>query len=48
MLALMTMAHERDMTFNDFVTEILERAVADLKKEVETHGAEAVRSRLGR
>jgi hypothetical protein len=48
MLALMTMAHERDMTFNDFVTEILEQAVADLKKEVETHGAEAVRSRLGR
>jgi hypothetical protein len=48
MLALMTMAHERDMTFNDFVTEILEQALANLKKEVETHGAEAVRSRLGR
>jgi hypothetical protein len=48
MLALMTMAHERDMTFNDFVTEILEQALADLKKEVETHGAEAVRSHLGR
>lgn len=48
MLALMTMAHERDMTFNDFVTEILEQAILNLKKEVETHGAEAVRSRLAR
>jgi hypothetical protein len=48
MLALMTMAHERDMTFNDFVTEILEQAIVNLKKEVETHGAEAVRSRLTR
>jgi hypothetical protein len=48
LLRLMTMAHERDMTFNDFVTEILEQALADLKKEVETHGAEAVRSRLTR
>lgn len=48
MLALMTMAHERDMTFNDFVTEILEQAIVNLKKEVETHGAEAVRSRLAR
>lgn len=48
MLALMTMAHERDMTFNDFVTEILEQALVNLKAEVETHGAEAVRSRLAR
>ncbi len=48
MLALMTMAHERDMTFNDFVAEILEQALANLKTEVETHGAEAVRSRLAR
>lgn len=48
LLRLMTMAHERDMTFNDFVTEILEHALAELKAEVETHGAEAVRSRLSR
>jgi hypothetical protein len=48
MLRLMFMAHERDMTFNNFVTEILEKTLVDLKKEVETHGAEAVRSRLTR
>lgn len=48
LLVLMTMAHERDMTFNNFVTEILEQALANLKTEVETHGVEAVRSRLTR
>jgi hypothetical protein len=50
MLRLMVMAHERDMTFNDFVTEILEQAIAQaqLQGELEINGNDAMRSRLTR
>jgi hypothetical protein len=45
MMALFMMAHERDMTFNDFVTEVLEQQLNVIHKDLEHHGSEYVRKK---
>jgi hypothetical protein len=45
MLKLFMMAHQRDMTFNEYVTEMLEQQLGIIKKELEVHGADHVRKK---
>ena len=45
LLELFKLAHSRDMTFNDFVEEILREKLAEMEQEVTTHGAEYVRNK---
>jgi hypothetical protein len=43
MLVLMTMAHERDMTFNDFVEDIIRKTLADLETRAAVEGLDQIR-----
>jgi hypothetical protein len=43
MLVLMTMAHEQDMTFNDFVEDIIRRALADVEARATVEGLDQIR-----
>jgi hypothetical protein len=43
MLVLMTMAHERDMTFNDFVEDIIRKALADIEARADVEGLDQIR-----
>ena len=45
LLELFKLAHSRDMTFNDFVVEIVTEKLAEMEQEVATHGAEYVRQK---
>ena len=45
LLELFKLAHSRDMTFNDFVEEILREKLAEMEQEVARHGAEYVRQK---
>jgi len=45
LLTLFKLAHQRDMTFNDFITEILTEHIAVINQEVADHGAEYVRQK---
>ena len=45
LLELFKLAHSRDMTFNDFVVEIVTEKLAEMEQEVATHGAEYVRNK---
>jgi hypothetical protein len=43
LLELFKMAHARDMTFNDFVVEIVSDKIAVMNQELKDHGAEYMR-----
>lgn len=43
LLSLFKIAHERDIKFNDFVTEILEQHVASTQQEIKDHGVAQMR-----
>jgi predicted HTH domain antitoxin len=45
LLTLFKMAHQRDMTFNDFMVEIITEHIAAMNQEVADHGAEYVRQK---
>jgi hypothetical protein len=45
LLELFKLAHSRDMTFNDFVVEIVTEKLAEMEQEVALHGAEYVRNK---
>ena len=45
LLALFKLAHQRDMTFNDFIMEILEQRIAEVNQELASHGAEYMRQK---
>ena len=45
LLELFKLAHSRDMTFNDFVVEIVTAKLAEMEREVAVHGAEYVRQK---
>ena len=45
LLELFKMAHARDMTFNDFVVEIVSEKIAVMNQELADHGAEYVRNK---
>jgi hypothetical protein len=45
LLELFKMAHARDMTFNDFVVEIVSEKIAVMNQELADHGAEYVRQK---
>ena len=47
MLVLMTMAHEQDMTFNDFVEDILRKALADIEARAAVEGLDKIREEFG-
>ena len=47
MLVLMTMAHEHDMTFNDFVEDILRKALADIEARAAVEGLDKIREEFG-
>ena len=47
LLELFKMAHARDMTFNDFVVEIVTEKIAAMNQELADHGAEYVRQKYG-
>jgi len=47
MLVLMTMAHEQDMTFNDFVEDIIRKALADLEARAAVEGLDKIREEFG-
>jgi hypothetical protein len=47
LLELFKLAHSRDMTFNDFVVEIVTAKLAEMEREVADHGAEYVRNKYG-
>ena len=47
MLVLMTMAHERDMTFNDFVEDIIRKTLADLEARAAVEGLDQIREEFG-
>jgi hypothetical protein len=47
MLVLMTMAHERDMTFNDFVEDIIRKTLADLETRAAVEGLDQIREEFG-
>jgi hypothetical protein len=47
LLELFKMAHARDMTFNEFVVEIVTEKIAAMNQEVADHGAEYVRQKYG-
>jgi ribosomal protein S19E (S16A) len=47
MLVLMTMAHEQDMTFNDFVEDILRRALADVEARAAVEDLNQIREEFG-
>jgi hypothetical protein len=47
MLVLMTMAHERDMTFNDFVEDIIRKALADIEARADVEGLDQIREEFG-
>jgi len=47
LLELFKMAHARDMTFNDFVVEIVSEKIAAMNQELADHGAEYVRQKYG-
>jgi len=45
LLELFKMAHARDMTFNEFVVEIVSEKIAAMNQELADHGAEYVRQK---
>jgi len=45
LLELFKMAHARDMTFNNFVVEIVSEKIAAMNQELADHGAEYVRNK---
>jgi hypothetical protein len=45
LLELFKMAHARDMTFNDFIVEIVSEKIAVMNQELADHGAEYVRNK---
>jgi hypothetical protein len=45
LLELFKTAHARDMTFNDFVVEIVSEKIAVMNQELADHGAEYVRNK---
>jgi hypothetical protein len=45
LLELFKMAHARDMTFNDFIVEIVSEKIATMNQELADHGAEYVRNK---
>lgn len=45
LLELFKMAHARDMTFNDFVVEIVSEKIAVMSQELADHGPEYVRQK---
>ena len=47
MLLLMTMAHEQDMTFNDFVEDLLRKALADIEARAAVEGLDKIREEFG-
>jgi hypothetical protein len=47
MLVLMTMAHEQDMTFNDFVEDIIRKTLADLETRAAVEGLDQIREEFG-
>jgi len=47
LLELFKMAHARDMTFNDFIVEIVSEKIATMNQELADHGAEYVRQKYG-
>jgi len=47
LLELFKMAHARDMTFNDFVVEIVSEKIAAMNQELADHGPEYVRQKYG-
>jgi hypothetical protein len=47
MLVLMTMAHERDMTFNDFVEDIIRKTLADIEARADVEGLDQIREEFG-
>jgi hypothetical protein len=47
MLVLMTMAHERDMTFNDFIEDILRKTLADLEARAAVEGLDQIQKEFG-
>jgi len=47
LLELFKMAHARDMTFNDFIVEIVSEKIAAMNQELADHGAEYVRQKYG-
>jgi hypothetical protein len=47
MLVLMTMAHEQDMTFNDFVEDIIRKTLADLETRADVEGLDQIREEFG-
>jgi hypothetical protein len=47
LLELFKMAHARDITFNEFVVEIVTEKIAAMNQEVADHGAEYVRQKYG-
>jgi hypothetical protein len=47
LLELFKMAHARDMTFNDFIVEIVSEKIATMNQELADHGPEYVRQKYG-
>jgi hypothetical protein len=47
MLVLMTMAHEQDMTFNDFVEDIIRKTLADIEARADVEGLDQIREEFG-
>jgi hypothetical protein len=45
LLELFKMAHARDMTFNDFIVEIVSEKIAIMNQELADHGPEYVRKK---
>lgn len=47
MLVLMTMAHEQNMTFNDFVEDLLRKTLADIEARAAVEGLDKIRREFG-